>query len=555
MRKLSDKTIQILIIIIGSLLFIPFIGQSHLFDWDEINFAESAREMLVTNDWLTVQINYLPFWEKPPLFIWMQALSMKVFGINEFAARFPNAVCGIVTLIVLFRLGRSILNSKLGLLWVLLYACSILPFIYFKSGIIDPWFNLFIFLGIYNISAFTRSTDKLHRYRFVGLSALFIGLAILSKGPVALLVFGLVTVIYFIAKKFKVKFNLWHVILFLIISLFVGGFWFILLTINGNFEIVKDFFVYQVRLFQTEDAGHGGFLFYHFVVLFIGVFPASIYAFLYFKRFQKDERLVFFEFKTWMVILLWTVLILFTIVKTKIIHYSSLAYFPLTFLAAYYIYKLLEQKESLPKWIKIMVLSLGFVWSLIVVALQFVAMNKEKITKMNVIKDDFAVGNLQAQVHWTGFEFLIGALFFVALLFIFLSKRFTTQNQIIASLIATLLFIYSTVVVIVPKVEGYTQNAAIEFYKSRQNEDCYVKTVGFKSYADLFYSAKKPTKNLNSNLEDWLIFGAIDKPVYFVMKNTRSEEFTRNFPHIKRICEKNGFVFYKREAELKNNKY
>jgi 4-amino-4-deoxy-L-arabinose transferase-like glycosyltransferase len=113
MTKLSDKTIQILIIVIGSFLFIPFIGQSHLFDWDEINFAEAAREMLVTNDWLTVQINYLPFWEKPPLFIWMQALSMKVFGINEFAARFPNAICGIVTLLVLFRLVRSILNSKL----------------------------------------------------------------------------------------------------------------------------------------------------------------------------------------------------------------------------------------------------------------------------------------------------------------------------------------------------------------------------------------------------------------------------------------------------------
>ena len=129
MTKLSDKTIQILIIVIGSFLFIPFIGQSHLFDWDEINFAEAAREMLVTNDWLTVQINYLPFWEKPPLFIWMQAISMKIFGVNEFAARFPNAVCGVVTLLVLFRLGRSILNSKLGLLWSLLYACSILPFL------------------------------------------------------------------------------------------------------------------------------------------------------------------------------------------------------------------------------------------------------------------------------------------------------------------------------------------------------------------------------------------------------------------------------------------
>jgi hypothetical protein len=250
-----------------------------------------------------------------------------------------------------------------------------------------------------------------------------------------------------------------------------------------------------------------------------------------------------------MLILFWTVLILFTIVKTKIIHYSSLGYFPLTFIAAFLIYKQLEQKETLPKWIKILVLFVGFLWSLIVVVIQIIAANKEEIIKMKSIKDEFALGNLQANVHWSGFEFLIGLLFFVALVFVFVSKRFTTQNQIIGSLFITLIFIYSTIVVIVPRVEGYTQNAAITFYKSRQGEACYVKTVGFKSYADLFYAAKTPTENLNANNEDWLIFGEIDKPVYFVMKNTRSEEFERNFPHIKRLFKKNGFVFYMRRLE------
>ena len=75
----NDLYTQVTIAIIAALLFIPFIGRLHLFDWDEINFAESAREMIVTKDYLTVQINYLPFWEKPPLFIWMQVLSMKIF--------------------------------------------------------------------------------------------------------------------------------------------------------------------------------------------------------------------------------------------------------------------------------------------------------------------------------------------------------------------------------------------------------------------------------------------------------------------------------------------
>jgi len=107
-RKLMNQSIlryNIYIAIIASLLFIPFLGNVHLFDWDEINFAECAREMLVTGDYFSVKINYLPFWEKPPVFIWMQALSMKMFGVNEFAARFPNAIAGIATLLVLFNIG------------------------------------------------------------------------------------------------------------------------------------------------------------------------------------------------------------------------------------------------------------------------------------------------------------------------------------------------------------------------------------------------------------------------------------------------------------------
>src|SRR2546428_8429156 len=101
---------NILIFFGALLLFVPFLGSVHLFDWDEINFAESAREMIASRDYFSVKINYLPFWEKPPLFIWMQVLSMKIFGITAFAARFPNAVCGIITMLVLFNAGRKIIS-------------------------------------------------------------------------------------------------------------------------------------------------------------------------------------------------------------------------------------------------------------------------------------------------------------------------------------------------------------------------------------------------------------------------------------------------------------
>ena len=99
--------IQGAVIVFGILFFIPFLGNVHLFDWDEINFAESAREMIESGNYLTVQINFQPFWEKPPLFIWLQVLSMKLFGINEFAARFSSIVLIIFTVVLIYILVRK----------------------------------------------------------------------------------------------------------------------------------------------------------------------------------------------------------------------------------------------------------------------------------------------------------------------------------------------------------------------------------------------------------------------------------------------------------------
>src|ERR1700739_643482 len=105
MQGNSNKSplISLVLVAVGALLFFPFLGRVHLFDWDEINFAECAREMIAAKQYFLVTINYLPFWEKPPLFIWMQALSMKMVGVSDYAARLPNAICGIATMVLLYK--------------------------------------------------------------------------------------------------------------------------------------------------------------------------------------------------------------------------------------------------------------------------------------------------------------------------------------------------------------------------------------------------------------------------------------------------------------------
>src|ERR1700748_1917545 len=117
--RLNKTTIILLIAALAALLFIPFLGRVHLFDWDEITFADASREMIKMHDYTRVYIDFKPFWEKPPMFFWMQSTAMKAFGVTEFASRFPNAICGIITLIAVFLCGSP---GLLPDVWFLLAA-------------------------------------------------------------------------------------------------------------------------------------------------------------------------------------------------------------------------------------------------------------------------------------------------------------------------------------------------------------------------------------------------------------------------------------------------
>lgn len=545
-QRIHPAVLQVLIAVVAALLFIPFLGGLHLFDWDEINFAEAAREMTVTGDYLTVQINYQPFWEKPPLFIWMQAASMKLFGVGEFAARFPNAICGIVTLMVLFSLGRKLRDNLFGMLWVLAYAGAILPFFYFKSGIIDPWFNLFIFLGVWFLMLYAYPENK-NRFGNVMLSAAFTGLAVLTKGPVGFLLVALTGGIFLLLIRFRIKVRVSEVLAFFMVFVLVGGSWFIVQILNGNMQTVKDFIIYQVRLFNTQDAGHGGFFGYHFVVLFFGVFPTSILAL---KAFRREPGLeTFYPFaKKWMIILFWVVLILFTIVKTKIVHYSSLAYFPLSFLAAGFVYNARRRKLHWSKWQSVLIIIVAVLISLPVIALQFIDQYKDEIIAKNWIQDEFTVANLDADVSWSGLEFLPGLLYLLAVVLILwrTDKKAVVRRSAMLWLV-TIGFTLSVLLFIVPKVEKYSQNALISFFKSKAGQDVYLKNLHFKSYATWFYGKTLPPDNPKYYDDTWLLEGDIDKDAWFVTKIHRAP-LLEKYPGLEKTGEKNGFVFYVRRA-------
>ena len=270
----------LLFAVLAALFFLPFLGGVHLFDWDEINFAEIAREMIVLNNYLEPHINYELFTEKPPLFFWLQALSMNLFGVGEYASRLPNAIMGIIVLPVIYNIGKTIYNRQFGYFWALAYFGSILPHLYFKSGIIDPVFNFFIFCGLYYLIKAHWSRNDFRGLgrmkkasRYVLLAGIFTGLAVLTKGPVAFLITVMVLGVYWLMAGLKFYLSVPQFITYALIMLGVTGLWFGVNAIQNGPDFVVEFTIRQWELFSTPDAGHGGFPGYHFRRIAFRLFP------------------------------------------------------------------------------------------------------------------------------------------------------------------------------------------------------------------------------------------------------------------------------------------
>lgn len=536
---MGNKLTYCLIGIIAGLLFIHSLGLVHLFDWDEINFAESAREMILTNNFSKVQINFEPFWEKPPLFFWLQSISMNFLGINEKAARLPNAICGIITLITIYKIGKDLVSSKFGISWTLFHGSSFLPHLYFKSGIIDPWFNLFIFMGIYFYTKFLNKS-KNSNYN-IEIAGVFIGLAILTKGPVAFIIFFIsIMILHLVNRRLKTPTPL-QLFYTLASILLITTVWYGWELVKNGPIFIREFLQYQIRLASKEDAGHGGFLFYHLIILFVGVFPASTFLFSS-KKNSRDENKVR-TFRLVMLILLTVVIVIFSLVRTKIVHYSSLAYFPLSFLATYNLHYLINTKQ-INKTINNLTLIMGITWSFILLMIVVVGKNTEIIYPL-LQHDKFAKANINTSISWTWWYIIPALILLVGTLLFYIraSKCHYAQAGWIIT-ITTTITVQLILILILPKIEKYTQAAAIEFCLEAKKYNIPIATYGYKSYAPYFYSNVTPSKAIHN--VDHLLKSNSPKTYFIICKCTSKEYLVNQLGHkLIELKEKNGYVLMK----------
>lgn len=560
----KDNKVLISLLVFYLVLFLPFIGSVNLFDWDEVNFAEAAREMVVSGDWFNVTINFDPFWEKPPLFLWLQALSIKMFGVSSFSARLPNVIIGLITIIILFKSVFNRYDIKAAALSVLLYLGSFTPQLYFKTGIIDPLFNLLMFSSVIWLLK-SIETKQTRMFFYAGLA---LGLAILTKGPVAILLVGLTGLVYQIMHgTFYSVSSLLKLILGLLIfpAIYFGygvykqGWWH-----------VQEFLAYQVDLFQNPVASHGQPFYYHILVLVLACFPmVALVAPALFIRVNSRHDISYIR---WLKVMFWVVLIVFSLVTTKIVHYSSMCYLPLAVVGGVYI-STLENIGKLQKWLIGLV---SIVWLAILLGIGLLAFPSLNLPNYlsGLVQEEFIRSQLMDISGFPILPLLLAA--FILVLGVYTIFRYSQHN--IYSILLAYTLLYSMVLLSVSKpIEETIQGKWVNHLTSYKTKPMAHFALGFKSYAVFYYTQQERFADYESakakvldkmgkdsyydvNSKDRKMYEALlrdyvvretDIPLSISLKSNRVDDM-KHYPMLKQVFNANGYVVYERRPYVKS---
>lgn len=194
LNKVDHQTV---LFFLGSLIFVRVLGIFTLpfTDTTEARYAEIARKMVETQDWITPQFQYgVPFWGKPPLHTWLSALGMELFGVTPFGARALIFACSALLIWVLYRWVRDEMGAGAALVAITILSSSVLFFVASAFVMTDLVMTLGICLTMVSLwKALNDQDSKI----FNGL-LVFVGLAIglMAKGPVAVVLCGIPIVLW-----------------------------------------------------------------------------------------------------------------------------------------------------------------------------------------------------------------------------------------------------------------------------------------------------------------------------------------------------------------------
>jgi 4-amino-4-deoxy-L-arabinose transferase-like glycosyltransferase len=322
-RSLTSHVVELTLL--GSvLLFVVLfwrLGGATFWDPDEAHYAETTREMFARHDWLAPYYNDAPFFDKPPLFHMLQAAAMWLFGYTEFAARIVPAVAALALIGLTGWLGATLVSAEVGAVAAVFLAASPGVFGLARYAIFDTLFTAFVFggAGLLTVAALRDRT----RLQYAGY--VLIALAVLTKGPLALVLCGLTlaaaSVVSADARRRLLALR-WVVGLALIIA--IAAPWFVYMYLRFGDVWVQGYVLDEnLRLYGGRRFANQPGAWFYFQILASGLLP---WTGLLIGRLVDDARAVWRrERLDTLEILLWawtfSVVGFFTLSTFKLDHY------------------------------------------------------------------------------------------------------------------------------------------------------------------------------------------------------------------------------------------
>lgn len=272
---MNKKKYFLLLTVFAFALFFPFLNERPFWGSDEPRVAGIAVEMNLHDSWIKPQLNGHSFLEKPPLYFWADALSIKIFGRNYFAAKLPSALAAFAGAILLFFLALSLRLSPFAAFCASVMLCTTAQYWrYGRKCMVDIFLVPFVLLALF---AFSELIKK-HRHLALKILWFFIfaaglALAIMSKGPVGLaipscaLFFTLLFADIFIEKR--ISWSSW-IMLFsgAALSLIPLGLWYWALYATSGYEaFYTAAWVNNIGRFTGSQGDHSEPFYYYLLKL------------------------------------------------------------------------------------------------------------------------------------------------------------------------------------------------------------------------------------------------------------------------------------------------
>jgi 4-amino-4-deoxy-L-arabinose transferase-like glycosyltransferase len=324
------KDISVLTLFFGITVF-QFLGRMPLYEPDEGRYAEIPREMLERCDFITPFLNYVKYFEKPPLHYWLNVLSFTIFGRNEFAARFPGALMGLITVILTYHVGRKLFCRPAGVLAALILGTSTGFLFLARLDITDMTLTCTLSAALAFFLLASREGEQ-RKTLYYHLFYLCAALALLAKGLIGI-VFPCAIIFFYllITRRWRllVEMRPWTGIpLFFL----VAAPWFIAVSWQ-NPEFARFFFIHEhFERFLTKVHGRYKPFWYFIPVLAGTMLPWSLFIPTAIKGSWKER--VSSEGESRLYLALWVLLIFlfFSESDSKLIPYILPVFPPLALL-------------------------------------------------------------------------------------------------------------------------------------------------------------------------------------------------------------------------------